>query len=677
MLQVQRQGRDLARSLGKEVNLVVEGQEVELDKTIIEGLHDPLTHLVRNAIDHGIETPQLRRQAGKKAAGQLLLKAYHQAGLVILEVRDDGKGLDHVKLGEAAVAKGWLTVEQNRSMSEAERLNMVFRPGFSTAEKVTEVSGRGVGMDVVKSNLDKVGGQVEIDSQVGVGTTFIIKLPLTLAIIPSLIVSTAGERFAIPQVNVQELLRLPASQVKDRLETVGDAVVVRLRGQLLPLLQLAEIMGLPSGYLDAQDQTPKPERRRNLADRRSRRDPPPGEESPSPASPEAAPAPEAWNGENHRQAPDRRYHAASALCIAVVAAGPLRYGLVVDTFQGAEEIVIKPLGSHHKSCRACAGATIMGDGRVALVLDIANLAALAGLTSLAGSSRAEELDRQAAAQKLADVHSLLLFHQAEAEVFAVPLFLVQRLEKIKAEAVETLGGQKVIQHQGGSLPVFALNDALKTSSVDGREDLLVLVLNVGGREVGLLAAPPVDTIEMSLELDSQTLKQPGVMGSAIIHGRTTLLLDVYEFLEQLKPDWFKDRPRADAGASGDAPMILLAEDSTFFRGQVKRFINEAGYQVVDAEDGLAAWELLQKHADKVKLVVTDIEMPNLDGLGLTARIKGDQRFRHLPVIAVTSLAGEEDEARGRRAGVDDYQVKLDREQLLAKVGEFLRSGAQP
>ena len=665
--------RDLARSLGKEVALTMEGQEVELDKTIIEGLHDPLTHLVRNAVDHGIESPKNRRQAGKKSTGQLFLKAYHQAGLVILEIKDDGKGLDPQQLGEAAVAKGWLTVEQNRSMSDAERLNLVFRPGFSTAAKVTEVSGRGVGLDVVKSNLDKVGGQAEIISRVGEGTTFIIKLPLTLAIIPSLIVSTAGERFAIPQVNVQELLRIPAGQVKDRLETVGDAVVVRLRGQLLPLLPLAEVTGLTSCYLDPQDNVVKPERRRHLADRRSRRSAPGVDEQESPAPTDTAADQASIIDEEHRQAPDRRYRAASALCIAVVYAGPLRYGLLVDKFHGAEEIVIKPLGTHHKNCRACAGATIMGDGRVALVLDVANLAGMAGLTSLAGTSRVEELDRQATAQKLTDVHALLLFRQAETEVFALPLFLVQRLEKIKATAIETLGGQKVIQHQGGSLPVFALHDGLAATPLDGREDLLVIVLDVAGREVGLLAAPPVDAVELTLDLDYQTLKQPGVMASAIIDGRTTQLLDVFEFLEQLKPEWFKDRARAQE-VSGPAPLVLLAEDSNFFRSQVKKFISEAGYQVADAEDGLKAWELLQQHGDKVRLVVTDIEMPNLDGLGLTARIRGDQRFRHLPIIAVTSLAGEEDETRGRQAGVDDYQVKLDREQLLGKIEEFLRGG---
>lgn len=250
---------------------------------------------------------------------------------------------------------------------------------------------------------------------------------------------------------------------------------------------------------------------------------------------------------------------------------------------------------------------------------------------------------------------------------------MQRLEKIKATAIETLGGQKVIQHQGGSLPLFALHDALTATPLDGREDLLVIVLDVAGREVGLLAAPPVDAVELALDLDYQTLKQPGIMGSAIIDGHTTQLLDVFEFLEQLKPEWFNDRARAPEG-SGPAPLVLLAEDSNFFRSQVKKFLSEAGYQVAEAEDGLKAWEVLQKHGDKVRLVVTDIEMPNLDGLGLTARIRGDKRFRHLPIIAVTSLAGEEDETRGRQAGVDDYQIKLDREQLLGKIDEFLRGG---
>ena len=333
--------RDLARSLGKEVALTMEGQEVELDKTIIEGLHDPLTHLVRNAIDHGIESPKNRRQAGKKSTGQLFLKAYHQAGLVILEIKDDGKGLDPQQLGEAAVAKG---SAHGRAEPQHVRRRAP-QPGLPARLFHRRQGHRGfragVGLDVVKSNLDKVGGQAEIISRVGEGTTFIIKLPLTLAIIPSLIVSAAGERFAIPQVNVQELLRIPADQVKDRLETVGDAVVVRLRGQLLPLLPLAEITGLASCYLDPQDNVVKPERRRHLADRRSRSSAPGVDEQESHARPTPPATRPAQNGE-HRQAPDRRYHAASALCVAVVYAGPLRYGLLVDKFHGPKKSSSSP-----------------------------------------------------------------------------------------------------------------------------------------------------------------------------------------------------------------------------------------------------------------------------------------------------------------------------------------------
>jgi len=662
--------RDLSRSLGKDAALTLEGQEVELDKTIIEGLHDPLTHLVRNAVDHGLEPPEMRRGAGKNPVGQIFLRAYHQAGQVNIEIEDDGRGLDPARLAQAAMDKGLLTPEQNRSMSDAERLNLILRPGFSTAEKVTEVSGRGVGMDVVKANLDRLGGQVEIDSRVGLGTTLRIKLPLTLAIIPCLIVSSAGERFAAPQVNVQELLRIPAHQVKDRLEKVGDAVVVRLRGQLLPVLPLSEVLGLkgPQGGPGNDTLTAGPGR--NPSESRTcahSQDHPGGIET---GDWEAETIEAGQTEKDGGPISEMSGPAAGALCIAVVSSGPLTYGLVVDEFHGAEEIVIKPLGAHLKGCRAYAGATIMGDGRVALILDVANLAGLAGLTSLSGGRGVAESEQAAGPQKKGDLHSLLLFHQSETQVFAAPLFLVQRLERIKAAALERPEGQRVIQYQGDVLPVFGLEEALQVAPLDGREDLLVLVFNVAGREVGLLAAPPVDTVQQTLNIDHLALKQPGVMGSAIINSHITLILDVVEFLAQIKPEWFKESPRAEA-VEGRSPTILLAEDSSFFRSQVKRFLSEAGYRVVEAEDGLKAWELLQKHAEKVQLVVTDIEMPHLDGLGLTARIKSDQRFRHLPVIAVTSLAGEEDLARGRQAGVDDYQIKLDKEKLLESVAAFL------
>ena len=265
--------RDMARNLGKEVELVLEGKDVELDKTIIEAISDPLTHLVRNSVDHGIETPDERGRSGKMPAGAVLLRAYHEAGQVNIEISDDGKGLDGNKLAATAADRGLITEDQARVMSDKEKVNLIFLPGFSTAEKVTDVSGRGVGMDVVKTNLDKLGGVVDIDSEPGKGTTIRIKLPLTLAIIPSQIISTGGERYAILQVNMEELFRIPADQVKDRIERVGDADVVRLRGKLLPVIRLADVIGVERKYYDLEEEKEDMDRRENIADRRSKKSP--------------------------------------------------------------------------------------------------------------------------------------------------------------------------------------------------------------------------------------------------------------------------------------------------------------------------------------------------------------------------------------------------------------------
>ncbi|MCP3955781.1 MAG: chemotaxis protein CheA, partial [Desulfobacterales bacterium] len=348
--------RDLSRQLAKSIELDVEGKTVELDKTIIEAINDPLTHLVRNAVDHGIETPDARRAAGKPETGRVALKAYHAAGQVNIEISDDGKGLDGDKLAAVALSKGLITEEQVRAMSAREKVNLIFLPGFSTAEKVSDVSGRGVGMDVVKTNLDKLGGHTDIDSTPGVGSTIRIKLPLTLAIIPSQIVIAEDERYAIPQVNLVELLRVPADKAKERIEKVGEAEVIRLRGNLLPLVRLADLFGVQRTYCDPES-GPHDDRRDNIADRRSKTSPLTDE---SPEEPRIQPS---ADDDFTRQPGDRRYRADSALNIAVVSAGVFKYGLIVDRLLDSEEIVVKPLGRHLKQCKGYAGATIMGDGR--------------------------------------------------------------------------------------------------------------------------------------------------------------------------------------------------------------------------------------------------------------------------------------------------------------------------
>ncbi len=699
--------RDLARDLGKEIELTVEGEEVELDKTIIEGLSDPLTHLVRNAVDHGIETPDVRRKAGKQPAGRILLRAYHEAGQVNIEITDDGRGLDGDKLASSAIAKGLITKEQARMMSAKEKITLIFLPGFSTAEKVTDVSGRGVGMDVVKTNLDRLGGVVDIDSQPREGITIRIKLPLTLAIIPSQIVSVGLQRYAIPQVNLDELLRISASEVKDRIEVVGDAEVVKLRGRLLPLIRLVDVLGIERTYIDPEDAEEKPDRRKNIADRRSRKSPvsvdsgqwtvnSDEERETSDAkssmsesqeatdhSQSAIPGPDLTYGGSSplqsrraragRNPKDRRYHAGSAVNIAVVYAGALRYGLVVDALHDSQETVVKPLGRHLKHCEEYAGATIMGDGHVVLILDVAGLARMAQLMSVEGTDRAAEVASEAR-EAMKDRQALLVFRNAENEQFATPLGLVERVEKIKIADIEQVGGRKVIQYGGASLPLFAIEEVANVKPLADKEEVAVIVFKITGREVGLLATPPVDAVEVSIQIDDSTLKQPGIMGSAIIGDYTTLFVDLFGFMETLNPDWFEKRQPIQVSSNGKAATILLVEDSDFFRNHVRGFIEDDGYNVIEAEDGVVAWNLLQAHTDEIAMVVTDIEMPNLDGFGLSEKIRGDERFSHLPVIALTCLAGEKDVVRGKAVGIDDYQIKLDKEKLMESVYNYLKKG---
>ena len=663
--------RDMAQSLGKQIELTLEGKEVELDKTIIEAIGDPLTHLVRNSVDHGIETPAIRKRAGKPSTGQIFLKAYHEAGQVNIEITDDGKGLDGSKLAAKALEKGLITEDQAKVMSTRDKTNLIFLPGFSTAEKVTDVSGRGVGMDVVKTNLDQLGGIIDIDSELGKGTTIRIKLPLTLAIIPCQIVLTGGERYAIPQVNLEELLRIPADQVRSRIERVGDADVVRLRGNLLPLIRLSDVIGVDPIFTNPDTGSPQPDRRKSLSDRRSKKSPLFGKEDDLQKAKEGSEPPA-----SRRNTEERRYHAGSALNIVVVSTGAMKYGLVVDELNDSEEIVVKPLGRDLKKCKGYAGATIMGDGRVALILDVSNLAKMAGLTSLEASSRAAEVAaaEQEAVRASQDKQALLIFRSAEDEQFAAPLNLVERIEKIKQTDIENLGGKRVIKYRGGTLPLFSIDEVAMVKPLAELENMLVIVFNVAKREVGLLAMGPVDAQEINLTIDGVTLRQEGIMGSAIINDSTTLLVDIYEIVKALHPQWF-DTPPAIEAESGHAATVLFAEDSSFFRNQVKGSMEKEGFKVLEAEDGAIAWDLLKAHADDIALVVTDIEMPNLDGFGLTKRIKSDPAYAHLPVIALTTLAGEEDISTGKKVGIDDYQIKLDREKLMNSIHAFLQARA--
>jgi two-component system chemotaxis sensor kinase CheA len=322
----------------------------------------------------------------------------------------------------------------------------------------------------------------------------------------------------------------------------------------------------------------------------------------------------------------------------------------------------------------------MGDGRIALILDVSNIARMAGLTSLDGSERAAELADAAkeAITKTRDKQALLTFSSSEQEQFGVPLNQVERVEKIKRHHIEQIGGRRVMQYRGGSLPLISIDEVASVLPLDEREDLLVIVFHIAGKDVGLLAIGPIDAIEISADIDDVTLKQPGIMGSTIIGGKTTMLVDIFEIMRILNPQWFEDHAAyAEIGADDlVVPTILIVEDSNFFRNQVKGYMEEAGFNVLEGEDGVAAWNILEEQGDSVAMVVTDIEMPNMDGFTLTEKIKTDGRFKHLPVIALTTLAADEDIARGKTVGVDEYHIKLDKERLMESVHRYAKAAVK-
>jgi two-component system chemotaxis sensor kinase CheA len=656
--------RDLAASLHKDIQLDVRGKDVALDRSLIESLSDPLTHMVRNAVDHGVEMPEDRVEAGKSRQALVTIDARHEAGQVVVEITDDGRGIDPERIGKVALEKGLITADKLEAMSAKDKTGLIFLPGLSTNTQVSDISGRGVGMDVVKTNLDRLGGKVEIVSILGKGTTFRIKLPLTLAIMPSLIVSVEGERFAIPQINVEEMRHVAPGQAKTRIEIVGDAEVLLLRDRLIPLVRFADLLGVVPTFDDPKTGQREIDRRTRMADRRSPRIIAAGEEPP--ANRLAAP-------KRGRAAGDRR-HAGGALEIVVVTTGSQTYGLVVGKFHDTEEIVVKPLGSHLKGLEEYAGATILGDGSLALIVDVAGLGAKANLDAISGATRARERAEDNLQEQFDDSHSLVLFHNGPDVLCAIPLDTVTRIEHIAPKQVEAIGGRRTMQYHGGLLPLVTLSDAAQVAPIGDSKELAVMIANIRGHEVGLLGAMAVDVIETRAQIDQTTHRQKGVAGSTIIRDRTALIVDLYELVDAAWPEWAAQQPNPQPHSAGaQATAVLLAEDSDFFRTQVRRFLEEDGYGVLAAPDGEAAWEMLLQNFEKVRAVVTDIEMPRLDGLGLARRIRGDKRTEHLPIIALTSLAGEDDIARGKAAGIDDYQTKLDRDQLLERLREYLGS----
>jgi two-component system chemotaxis sensor kinase CheA len=498
--------RDLALACGKRVRVEMEGKETELDKTLIEAIKDPLTHIVRNSVDHGIESPEIREAAGKNPEGCLSLRAFHEGGQVNIEIADDGAGLDQDRIRSKAVQKGLITTDQVARLSDREIVNLVFLPGFSTAEKVTNVSGRGVGMDVVKTHIEKIGGMVELQSRPGRGVLVRMKIPLTLAIIPALTVTSAGERYAVPQVSLLELVRVENGANRQGIEMIHGAPVYRLRGRLLPLVYLNRELG-------AAGATPNP-------------------------------------AEN--------VSANFAVNIVVLEAEGRQFGLVVDEINDTQEIVVKPLSKHLKNITVYAGATIMGDGKVALILDVVGLAARGGILA-EGREHAAAQATEAAEKGAGAKQKLVLFTGRAGAQMAVPLQLLARLENIPGEQVERAGNQWVTQYRGQILPLIRVSHALEERRRAPGGDVLtlpttdmlqVLVLESEQKSFGLVVNQILDIVESALEPQSPATRA-GVLYSAVVAERVTELLDVPSLLragESYEPAEFQPTERRDLNA---------------------------------------------------------------------------------------------------------------------------------
>jgi two-component system chemotaxis sensor kinase CheA len=470
--------RDVAMGCGKQVQIEMEGKETELDKSLLEAIKDPLTHIVRNSMDHGIEMPDQRVASGKRPEGHLKLRACHEGGQVVIEISDDGAGIDTARVKSRALERGLITPQQAAHMSERELLNLIFLPGFSTAEKVTSLSGRGVGMDVVKTNIDKVNGSVDLQSNAGKGTTLKIKIPLTVAIVRAVIVRSAGKRFAIPQVSIQELVRLDGDRVRKDIELVHGVPVYRKRGKLLPVIYLSQELGLAT---DARSECEKNE----------------------------------------------------AINIVVLQADDQLFGLVVDEINDSEEIVVKPLGKQLKGIKVFAGATIMGDGRVSLILDVVGLAQsasiLSGVRDRALAEKADEV-----LEKEIEKHTFLLFAGPDDSRMALPLAIVARLEEFPVSQVEKSGNEWVIQYRGKILPLLRLVRVLEERRVRVRQalglaehasPLQVLVCNDEGEAIGIVVERILDIVEDRADVKSPATRA-GVLYSVVINERVTELLDI-------------------------------------------------------------------------------------------------------------------------------------------------------
>jgi len=592
--------RDLASELNKEIELEMHGAETELDRQVLDLIKDPLTHMVRNSADHGLETPDQRREAKKPEKGTIRLSAYHEGGHIIIEISDDGRGLNTPKIKQKALDLGLATESELEKMPEALIHKFIFAAGFSTAAAVTSVSGRGVGMDVVRNNIDQIGGTVDVKSVPGVGSSFTIKIPLTLAIVSALIVEAGGDRYAVPQLSVVELVRAQTNS-EHRIERIKDTPVLRLRNKLLPLIHLKKLLKLDDG---------------------------------------ADSAPE--NG-----------------FIVVTQVGNQTFGIVVDGVFHTEEIVVKPMATKLRHIAMFSGNTILGDGSVIMIIDPNGIAQTVGSAAIQAADTAEDAQQTT---HLENTTSLLVFRAGSQRPKAVPLSLVTRLEEVDCKKIELSNGRYLVQYRGQLMPLVRVNDDVNVRT-EGAQPLLVF--SDAGRSMGLVVDEIVDIVEERLDIQVGSSETTGVIGSAVVKGQATEIIDIGHFLPLAFEDWFR---RKEMKQEALTRTLLFVDDSPFFRNMLIPVLKAAGYDVTAAPGGEEALAVIKK-GQKFDVIVSDIEMPGMNGFELAEAIRADARAANTPIIALSSLTSPASIERGRQAGFHDFVAKFDRQGLIAALKE--------
>jgi len=598
----QRVVRDLSGSLNKKINLVLHGVETELDKTLIEAVKDPLTHIVRNACDHGIETPEERTKAGKPSSGTITIKAYHEGGQVIVDISDDGKGLVRDKILKKALEKGIVDSTKAARMSDREVQALIFAPGFSTAEIVTNVSGRGVGMDVVKSNIERIGGFVDISSVEKEGTKITLKIPLTLAIVPAMIIRADHDRFAIPQVKLVELVRVE----KNLVEYVQGRPVYRLRGNILPLLNLKEVLGV------------------NKEDEHL----------------------EAYN-------------------IAVLNSDNQMFGMIVDEILDTADIVVKPLARFLKSISIYSGATVLGDGNVAFILDVLGIAK----KHLGVNAEVEELQNEAKMSSFLDseneLREFVLVKVGSQTKHAIPLGMVSRMEEFKSSQFEMSGNQKVVRYRGGVLKIVNLSHILNYPLEEHvKEVSQVIVVKNNDVMIGLEVDQIIDVLSTRDFLDHSLSNHEAIIGNLVTQNEIIVVVDVERILELTK----SKRPSTQGIHQ---KKILVVEDTDSIRTQVMRGLKESGFHVEEAIDGEHGLQKIAEAQSDFDLIISDIEMPKMDGYEFARRIRKNSKLKDVPIIAFTTKNTPNEVLEAKEAGFSTYLEKSKGKLLSLLVNECL------